>query len=98
MKYETYAHRFADIILNSDYALKQEIEAVIQSISLELVDFTFDQENQLRAANRKRLAQGKQSSINALFRAEFNKRGWEAEKIFSMIPVMTWRLTSGSAT
>jgi hypothetical protein len=35
MRYDWYPHRFADIILNSDYALKQEIERVIQSVSFE---------------------------------------------------------------
>ena len=37
MRYDWYPHRFADIILNSDYALKQEIEPVIQSVSFENV-------------------------------------------------------------
>lgn len=36
MKYEAYAHRFADIILNSDYALKQEIEEIIKGLSLKV--------------------------------------------------------------
>jgi len=35
MRYDWYPHRFADIILNSDYALKQEIERVIQSVSFD---------------------------------------------------------------
>ena len=35
MRYDWYPHRFANIILNSDYALKQEIERVIQSVSFE---------------------------------------------------------------
>ena len=35
LNYETYAHRFADIILNSDYSLKGEIELVVKGI-----DFT----------------------------------------------------------
>ena len=80
MKYETYAHRYADIILNSDYALKQEIEEVIQFISFESILCEFEQENLRRTAVGKRLAQGKQSSINALFRREFSARGWETEK------------------
>jgi len=32
MNFETYEHRYADIILNSDYELKKEIFDVIQSI------------------------------------------------------------------
>lgn len=35
MRYDWYPHRVADIILNSDYALKQEIERIIQSVSFE---------------------------------------------------------------
>jgi hypothetical protein len=80
MKYETYAHRFADIILNSDYALKQEIEDVIQSISFEQILIEFESENKRRAEAGKRTAKGKQSTINALFRKEFGARGWELEK------------------
>lgn len=80
MRYETYAHRFADIILNSDYALKQEIEEVIQGISFDTVLAEFEQENQRRTAAGKRPAQGKQSTINALLKVEFSKRDWETEK------------------
>ncbi len=32
MYYESYAHRFADVILNADYELKKEIEDVMQAI------------------------------------------------------------------
>ena len=44
MEYKTYAHRFADIILNSDYALKQEMQEVIKSITFEsaLAEFKAD--------------------------------------------------------
>ena len=80
MRYQTLAHRFADIILNSDYALKQEIEEVISSIFFETVLTKFKEENQRRKDTGKRLAQDKQSTINALFRIEFGSRGWEAEK------------------
>ena len=80
MEYVTHAHRFADIILNSGYAIKQEIEEVIQFISFETILNEFEQENLRRTQAGKRLAQGKQSTINALFRREFNARGWETEK------------------
>lgn len=80
MKYHAHAHRFADIILNSDYALKQEIEEVIGSISFEEVLLEFKKENKFRGDSGKRPAQGKQSTINALFRKEFGTRGWESEK------------------
>jgi len=82
MKYEIYAHRFADIILNSDYALKQEIEEVIKGISFYNVLDEFEKENQRCVEKGKRPPQGKQSTINALFRKEFLVRGWQAEKCF----------------
>lgn len=80
MKHEIYAHRFADIILNSDYALKQEIEEVIRSISFEAVLEEFGREKQRRTDAGKRPPQGKQSTINALLRREFFARGWQVEK------------------
>ncbi|MEW6595233.1 MAG: BglII/BstYI family type II restriction endonuclease [Thermodesulfobacteriota bacterium] len=81
MKYEIYAHRFADIILNSDYALKQEIEEVIKGVSFSKDVLTeFEKENQRRIKAGKRPPQGKQSTINALFRKEFTTRGWQPEK------------------
>jgi len=80
MKYEIYAHRFADIILNSDYALKQEIEEVIKGISFDTILAEFEKENQRRVGAGKRPPQGKQSTINALFRKEFSVRGWQVEK------------------
>jgi len=80
MKYEPYAHRFADIILNSDYALRLEIDDVIRSISFDVVLQEFEKENQLRTGAGKRPPQGKQSTINAIFRKEFSARGWQTEK------------------
>ncbi|MBN1968096.1 MAG: restriction endonuclease [Candidatus Delongbacteria bacterium] len=80
MRCQTYAHRFADIILNSDYALRQEIDEVIDSISFDAVLKKYEEENQRRKKSGKRAAQGKQSTINAIFRTEFCARGWESEK------------------
>jgi hypothetical protein len=80
MRYDWYPHRFADIILNSDYALKQEIERVIQSVSFDDVLARFEQENEHRKSSGRKEAQGKQSTINAIFREEFAKFGWEIEK------------------
>ena len=54
MNYETNEHRYADIILNSDYELKKEIFDVIQSIDTTEVERRFNTENSLR----------KQSTIN----------------------------------
>ena len=80
MLYESYPHRFADIILNSDYELKKEIEYIIQSIEFNRVQGRFEEENIKRKKLGKKLAQGKQSTINSIFREEFQKRGWEFEK------------------
>ena len=80
MRYDWYPHRFADIILNSDYALKQEIEQVIQSVSFEDVLSRFKQENERRKESGRKEAQGRQSTINIMFREEFAKHDWEIEK------------------
>ena len=80
MIYESYAHRFADIILNSDYDLKLEIEDVIRSILLEDAVGRFEAENARRRELGKREAKGKQATINSMFREEFERRGWEVEK------------------
>lgn len=80
MIYESYAHRFADIILNSDYSLKREIEQIIQSIDFNDVQKRFDKENQQRKSTGKKPAKGKQSTINLIFREAFINKGWENEK------------------
>ena len=80
MKYEWHAHRFADIILNSDYSLKQEIEEVILGISYNEVVLEFDRITNERKQVGKKPPQGKQSTINAMFRDAFSKYGWELEK------------------
>jgi len=80
MNVDSYAHRFADVILNSDYELKKEIEDVIRSFDYDMVERRFQEENVRRKELSKKLAQGKQSTINQMFREEFQKRGWEVEK------------------
>jgi len=80
MKYEWYAHRFADVILNSDYSLKQEIEKIIHSIDFAEVLSEYEKENDRRIKEGKKKAQGKQIIINKLFRKEFSKYEWELEK------------------
>ena len=80
MYYESYAHRFADIILNSDYELKLEIEDVIKSIYLESVLKRFDKNNENKIADGKKPAKGKQSTINLMFREKFLEKDWELEK------------------
>jgi Restriction endonuclease BglII len=80
MNYEWYAHRFSDIILNSDYELKQEIELVIQTISFDEVLKRFENGNIKRRSLGKKEAKGKQSTINLMFRERFTEKGWEIEK------------------
>jgi hypothetical protein len=59
MRYQIYAHRFADIILNSDYAIKQEIDEVTVAISLDTIIKGYEEENERRKDAGKRAAQGK---------------------------------------
>jgi hypothetical protein len=80
MKYDWYAHRYADIILNSDYSIKQEIEKIVHSIDFVNVVIEYEKENERRINSGKKKAQGKQMIINTLFRKEFSKCGWELEK------------------
>ncbi len=80
MRHQTYSHRFADVILNSDYDLKKEIEDVISSITWPEVLARFDDLNAERAEQGKKQAKGKQSTINLMFRESFQAKGWEAEK------------------
>jgi hypothetical protein len=80
MKYDLYPHRFADVVLNSDYELKMEIEDVVQSITFDNVVVRFEVENARRISEGKKPAQGRQSTISAMFKEEFERRGWEVEK------------------
>lgn len=80
MRYETYPHRYADIILNSDYELKKEIDDVIKAIDLVAVEKRFEELNLKRESSDRKAAKGKQTTINQMFKEEFQKRGWEAEK------------------
>ncbi len=80
MRYEVYSHRFAEIILHSDHDLWKEIESVIASLTWPDVLQRFDAINAERTDQGKKLAQGKQSTINLMFREAFLAKGWEAEK------------------
>ena len=80
MIYESYAHRFADVILNSDHELKLELESVVQAIEFEVVQTRFEEENLRRKEEGKKLSVGKQSTINKMFKAQFRSAGWEVEK------------------
>jgi hypothetical protein len=84
MQYESYTHRFADVILNSDYQLRQEIEQALRAVAFADVVSRYDAENAERARQRSKPAQGKQAMINKLLRESFLHLGWETEKkVFS---------------
>lgn len=80
MQYELYPHRYADIILNADYSLKQELEDTIKSLTQTAIDSRYDLENTQKKASGKKESKGKQSTINTLFREKLTTLGWEPEK------------------
>ena len=80
MNYQTYPHRYADIILNSDYELKKEVEEIIKSISYNDVLKEYEIQNISRKKIGKKEYQGKQTLINSRFREDFIKKGWTLEK------------------
>jgi hypothetical protein len=80
MLFESYSHRFADIILNSDYDIKKEIDSIIHSLDFKFVCEKFAEDNAERKAKNKKESQGKQATINSILRNEFRKREWELEK------------------
>ncbi len=80
MDFLKYSHRFADIILNSDYDLKKEVDRVINEVGNEEIAREFDRINEERVQNGKTSAKGKQSTINAILKRKFVSLGWESEK------------------
>lgn len=80
MNYQIYSHRYADIILNSDYDLKKEIEEIIKNVSYSDVLKSYEAENNSRKSGGKKEIQGKQTIINSVFREQFKKKNWELEK------------------
>jgi hypothetical protein len=81
MKTEVYPHRFADVILNSDYAIRKEIDEVIRSITLPEAKRRFEADNAAKVAANKKPAKGLQSTINILFRERFAQlKDWDVEK------------------
>jgi hypothetical protein len=48
MEYITFEHRFADIILNSDYELKKEIFDIVSSVNMDEVRQKFLEHNQAK--------------------------------------------------
>jgi hypothetical protein len=80
MHHETFAHRYADIILNADYSLRTEIEEVVGSIEFNACHLRFISENLDRTEKGKKVSKGYQSTLNAMFREAFTAYGWETEK------------------
>ena len=76
----TYSHRFADIILNSDYSVKQELESVIQEIDFNTIVRRYHEDNMQLKENGKKEKIGMQSSLNNIFREKFITKDWEKEK------------------
>lgn len=80
MKYLAYSHRFADIIINSDYSIRQEIEKVINDIDTKSIQERYQQDNIILKQNGKKPRKGMQASLNAIFKEKFTGIEWEAEK------------------
>jgi hypothetical protein len=80
MNYTDYSHRYGEIILNSAYAVKKEIESVIKSISTPDIEAHYVESNEKKKNAGKNESKGKQASLNSLFRSEFAKVGWDPEK------------------
>lgn len=80
MKFVSYSHRFADIIINSDYALRQEIEKIIDQIDVNEVKKKYDERNEELKSKGKKLMVGMQTILNKMFRESFVEYGWEKEK------------------
>ena len=59
MLYETYSHRFADIILNSDYEIKKEIDAIDHGLDFTGVCKKFDEDNMEKKQKAKKTAAAK---------------------------------------
>ncbi|MBO8161907.1 MAG: restriction endonuclease [Thermosipho sp. (in: Bacteria)] len=80
MKYITYSHRYADVIINADYSIRKEIENIIEEISIEQIDVYYKEHNSSLLAQGKKAKKGKQTALNMIFRDKFKNNGWEVEK------------------
>lgn len=73
MKYVTYSYRFAEQVLNSHLAIKNELVDVIESIELPTV--APDAEDRPGAGSKPNV----RPQLNKKFEEEFKKRGWESQ-------------------
>jgi hypothetical protein len=80
MNFITYSHRFADIIINSDYTLRKEIESVISNIGFDEVQKRYEIENEVSLSRGKKARVGMQTSLNGMFKVKFSNMDWETEK------------------
>lgn len=68
MKCKKYAHRYADIILNSEYTIKNEIDDVLDRLTFENIELKFSEINQEKLSVGKKVQKGKQPAINFLLK------------------------------
>lgn len=80
MKYKKYAHRYADIILNSEYTIKNEIDEILDKLTFEKIEAKYQEINLDNIQSGKQVRKGKQHAINSLLKASFQEKGWEVEK------------------
>ena len=80
MKCKKYAHRYADIILNSEYTIKNEIDDVLDRLTFDNIELKSREINQEKINAGKKVQKGKQPAINSLLKELFIEKGWEAEK------------------
>jgi hypothetical protein len=80
MIYTDYSHRYSEIILNSAYDIKKEIDSVVKSISTAEIDRQYVASNEKRKNEGRSESKGKQAALNSLFRVRFAHAGWETEK------------------
>ena len=77
---DPYPHRYADVILNSDFELRKEIDEAVKSIDLREVESRFAEHNFRRKAEGRKPAKGRQATINLMLKGRFQSQGWEIEK------------------
>lgn len=80
MKCKKYAHRYADIILNSEYTIKNEIDGILDQLNFSNIELIFDEINREKENIGKKIQKGRQPAINALLKDLFLEKGWEGEK------------------
>lgn len=75
MKCKKYAHRYADIILNSEYTIKNEIDGILDQLNFSNIELKFDEINREKENIGKKIQKGRQPAINALLKDLFLEKG-----------------------